>query len=354
MSKVRAAIIGSGLIAGKKHIPAFLKTRRTAGLVAICDLNLKQAQEVAQRFGIARAYGDMAEMIAAEHPQLIDICTPPQTHARLAIDAMRHGCHVLVEKPMALKLSDCDQMVEASRQYGVSMCVVHSDLFYLPFMRARDMVGRGEVGKFRGMRIILSTPRDYMTSRSDHWAHKLPGGVIGETGPHIVYMTLAFLKNIRSVSAEGAKLLPEYPWSRFEDYRINLVGDEGISSVTLSYATDQWMARVELLGEDGFIIADLQSMNVVRYRREELKALPVGLSLLRDAAQLTGAFVGNSVRYLTGGMRSTHEIIISRFVDSILRGAPSPVTAEEGREAVRVLQMIVEALEQQPVAVAVH
>ncbi|MFN2500332.1 MAG: hypothetical protein ABR557_14730, partial [Pyrinomonadaceae bacterium] len=48
------------------------------------------------------------------------------------------------------------------------------------------------------MRIMLSTPTDYMTSREDHWAHKLPGGVIGESGPHIVYMTLAFINPIRT------------------------------------------------------------------------------------------------------------------------------------------------------------
>jgi predicted dehydrogenase len=345
LSKIKAAIVGSGLIAGKKHIPAFLNARRSVNLVAICDLNLESANKLAERFGIPKTYNNVAELITAERPDLVDICTPPVTHVQIAVEAMRLGCHVLIEKPMALNIHECDQIINASQEYGVKVCVGHSDLFYAPFMRARKMVSQGAIGAFRGMRILLSTPKDYMTSREDHWAHKLPGGVLGETGPHVVYMTLAFLKRIRNVSVDAIKLLHEYPWSRFEDYRINLVGDEAISSITLSYTSNQWAARVELLGDRGILVADLQTMNVVRYRRPELKPFAIGFSLLGEAAQLASALAANTVNYATGSMRSTHDIIISEFVDSIRNGTEPPIGAEEGREAVRVLNLIVEELE---------
>jgi predicted dehydrogenase len=233
LKKVRAAIIGSGLIAGKKHIPAFLKLGSRTELVAICDLNLTAAKEVAGRFGIPSTYSNFGEMLSSEKPDLVDICTPPQTHERLAIEAMRQGCHVLVEKPMALTTADCDQIVQASKEYGLKVCVAHSDLFYDPFIKARRIVANGAIGRVRGMRIFLSTPTDYMTSRPEHWAHKLPGGVIGETGPHIVYMTLAFIPHIRSVSVDALKIMNNYPWSSFEDYRVNLIGDDAISSATV-------------------------------------------------------------------------------------------------------------------------
>ena len=345
MKKIRAAIIGSGLIAGKKHIPAFLKLTSKTELVAVCDLNLTAAKAVATRFGIPRAYDNVEEMLSAEKPDLVDICTPPQTHARLAVEAMRHGCHVLVEKPMALTVADCDQIVQASKDYGLKVCVAHSDLFYEPFIKARRMVGNGAIGRVRGMRIFLSTPTDYMTSRPEHWAHKLPGGVIGETGPHIVYMTLAFIPHIRTVNVDALKVMHDYPWSLFEDYRINLIGDDAISSATVVYTTEQWAAKVEVLGDTGFLMLDLESMNVVHYKRAELKPAPVGFSLLRESAQLAGAFVSNSIRVATRRVRSTHEIIISQLADSILSGSEPPVSAEEGREAVRVLNMVVEDIE---------
>ena len=345
MKKVRAAIIGSGLIAGKKHIPAFLRLRSKIELAAVCDLNLAAAREVATRFGIPRSYGNIAEMLSTEKPDLVDICTPPQTHVRLAVDALRQGCHVLVEKPMALTVGDCDQIVRASKDYGLKVCVAHSDLFYEPFIKARRMVANGAIGKVRGMRIFLSTPTNYMTSRPEHWAHKLPGGVIGETGPHIVYMTLAFVPHIHNVSVDALKVMNDYPWSSFEDYRINLVGEDAISSATVVYTTDEWAAKVEVLGDKGFLMVDLESMNVVQYRRTELKPIPVGMSLLRESGQLLGAFVTNSIRVATKRVRSTHEIIISEFADSILSGSAPPVSAEEGREAVRVLNMVVESIE---------
>ena len=275
MKKVRAALVGSGLIATKKHIPAFLKLRSKIDLVAVCDLNIEAAKQVAARFGIPSTYSDLGEMLSREKPDFVDICTPPQTHARLAVDAMRYGSHVLVEKPMALTVADCDQIVQASKDCGLRVCVGHSDLFYEPFMKARCMVANGVIGNVRGMRIFLSTPTDYMTSRKEHWAHRLPGGVIGETGPHIVYMTQAFIPHIRAVNVDALKVMHNYPWSSFEDYRINFIGDDAISSATVVYTTDQWAAKIEVLGNKGILALDLESMSLLHYRRAQLKPGPV-------------------------------------------------------------------------------
>ena len=344
MGKLRAAIVGAGLIAGKKHIPAFLRHKNKVELTALCDLNQDGARKLAAQFGVPRVYPDIGEMIEKEKPDLVDICTPPQTHVRLAVEAMDRGCHVLIEKPMALTVAECDKIVAASERNGVKVCVGHSDLFYYPFMEARELVRSGAIGKFRGMRIMLSTPTDYMTSREDHWAHKLPGGVIGESGPHIVYMTLAFINPIRKVSVDAIKLL-DFPWSRYDDYRINLIGDNAISSVSLSYTTDQWAARLDILGEKGILTLDLEGMYLVNSRRPKLSPVPVALSILSESGQIVQNLVSKGVRLAAGRYENTHDIIVSRFVDSISNNTESPVSAEEGREAVRVLNMIVEKLD---------
>ena len=345
MSTIRANIVGSGLIAVKKHIPAYIKLKRKVELTAVCDVNVSAAQSVAGQFGIPRAYGSVTEMLDRERPSLVDICTPPQTHLSIAMEAIKHGCNVLIEKPMALTVPECDRILEAAKERGVEVCVAHSDLFYAPFIRAREAVARGEIGRFRGMRIFLSTPTRYMTSQRDHWAHRLPGGVIGESGPHVVYMTIAFLKNIRKVTVEGLKLLHDYPWSRFEDYRVTLIGDEGASSITLTYGTKQWAARVELLGEDGFLVLDLESMTLVRYRRKELTVVGVGFSLLSETVQMLAALLRNAAACVLRKTASTHEVIISQYVESILRKSAPPVSGEEGREAVRILGIIAQHLD---------
>jgi len=345
VNRVKAAIVGAGLIAGKKHIPAFIKHKSKVELVALCDLNQEGAQKLATQFGIPRVYADIGEMIEKEKPELVDICTPPQTHVRLAIEAMKRGCNVLIEKPMALTVAECDQIVAAEQQYKVKVCVGHSDLFYYPFMEARELVAKGTIGELRGMRIFLSTPTDYMTSREDHWAHKLPGGVIGESGPHIVYMTLAFINPVRRVSVDALKLL-DFPWSKYDDYRINLIGDKAACSVTLSYTTDQWAARVDLMGSKGILTLDLEAMYLVNSRRPTLKPMPVALSILSESGQIVQNLMAKGMKLAAGKYDNTHDIIVSRFVDSIAQGTRSPVTAVEGREAVRVLNMIVDKLEQ--------
>ena len=345
MAKIKAAIIGTGLIAGKKHIPAFLKHKNKVELVALCDVNKEAAEKVAGKFGIPKIYTDIAEMIEKEKPDLVDICTPPQTHVRLAVEAMKMGRNVLIEKPMALTVAECDEIVEAKGKYGVKVCVGHSDLFYYPFMEARELVAKGAIGEFRGMRIFLSTPTNYMTSQEGHWAHRLPGGVIGESGPHIVYMTLAFINPVRRVSVDAMKIL-DYPWSLYDDYRINLIGDKAISSVTMSYTTDQWAARVDILGSKGILMLDLEGMYLLNNRRETLKPASVALSCLSESGQIVQNLLSKGMKLATGRYDNTHDIIVERFVDSIANGTETPVTAEEGREAVRVMNMIVDKLKE--------
>jgi predicted dehydrogenase len=193
------------------------------------------------------------------------------------------------------------------------------------------------------LRILLSTPTDYITSKPDHWANKLPGGVFGESGPHIVYMTLAFINPVVNVSVTAMKLM-EYPWSPFEDYRIDLIGEKPASSVTMNYATKQWAARAEILGDDATLMIDLEAMSLVKYRRQVLKPAQIGMSILSESGQLLKNLAVNGFRYGTGSLRSTHDFIVDGFVNSIIKGADSPVPAEEGRESVRIQNMILEKL----------
>ena len=331
------------------HLPEethsdFLRVKNRVDLVAICDLNAEAAKATAAKFGIQRTYNDVSEMLSREKPDLVDICTPPATHMKLAVEACRHNCHLIIEKPMALSVEDCDKIVDAAAQAGVQVCAGHSDLFYYPVEKALALVAAGEIGEFRGMHIFLSTPTEYMTSKETHWAHRLPGGVIGETGPHIAYLTLAFMRPIVDVNVATMKML-DYPWSRCEDYRIDLIGEKAISSVVLSYGTNQWSAKVDVLGSTGMLKLDMEDLSLVKYNRTRLSTVAAGFSLLEEAAQLLGNAALHGLRLLTGKYTSTHDLMITRFVDSILTGAPSPVPAEDGRETIKVLNMIVKKLE---------
>lgn len=341
---LKVAIIGGGLIAIKKHIPALLDLKDRLEIIAVCDLNEDTAKKVAHSFKIKKAYTDFLDMLLEDKPDIVDICTPPQTHAELAIQAIEKGSHVLLEKPMALKISDCDAMIEMASKYKKKICIIHNQIFNPAFMEARKRILEGEIGDFLGMNIFLSTPFDYMTSQKDHWAHRLPAGVLGETGPHGVYLALTFLKNIYKVDIHAKKLLHQYPWSKFEDFRIVLWGEDGMGLITLLYGSNQWQADVEIIGTKGILKIDLEAGVVVKYNCPNLNALSVGLSTLSIVSQTLTGLVSNGLKYILGKKKDSHQIGIKKFVDSVLEDKPSPVTAEEGREVVGVMEMIIENL----------
>ncbi|MFC2048355.1 Gfo/Idh/MocA family protein [Chloroflexota bacterium] len=338
--KVRVGIVGCGGVVRQTHIPAFLRLKDVT-LQAVCDKNENLARETAGKFRIPGAYPDLSEMLSAEKLDIVDICTPPQIHAPLAIEAQQHGCHVLMEKPMALKTSDCDEMLNASHKNGTKLCIIHNRLFDPPFLKARELVTDGAIGDFIGMRILLSDHRDEMIMKKDYWIHKLPGGLVGETGPHLVYMSLAFLNRVKSVDIYAKNFL-EHPWAPFDEFRIELEGEKAMSSITLSYTSNRHNAYVDVLGTERILHLDLSSLLLVRYgEKASSKPIPFARYLLSTSSQITGGVVTNAFKLMTGRLKLGHETLIEKFIDSIINDQQPPVTGEEGRETVRVMEMIV-------------
>jgi len=344
MNKLKVAVVGAGFVAQKRHIPAFLRLKKQVFVCAICDLKLEFAKSVASRFGIPNVYSNLSDMLKREKPDVVDICTPPKVHAPVAIEAMENGCHVLLEKPMASSLSDCDRMIQALRKHGVKLSVVHNQRFYPPFLKAEQLVKNGSIGELTGMRIISLTPREEYLVHENHWIHKLPGGVIGETGPHLIYLSLAFVKNVKNVEVIARKKT-NYPWVLFDDYRIELEGENITSSIIVSHTNNYTVSEVDLFGTDYALKMDLQSMLLIRYKRNSLKPVDVAMSSLSIARQIIGGVASNVLKTVFRRPMLGHDIMIEKFVKSIINDQPPPVTPEEGRETIRVMEMIVNKLE---------
>jgi predicted dehydrogenase len=344
VDSLRVGLIGSGFIAKQKHLPAWQRLGSKAQVVALCDPQVAQAEELAKAHRVPKVYGDVQEMLRAERLDVVDICSPPRTHADIAIRSLTAGAHAMIEKPMAIGTEECDRIIAASKETGRKICVAHSDLFYPSFLKARELAKQGVIGEFQGMRIFLSTPVDYITSKPDHWAHRLPGGVIGETGPHVVYMTVAFINPIHEVRVEARKQLAEFPWSPYEDYRLDLMGETASCSVALTYATNRWAVQLDLWGSEGHMKFDLETQTIVLHGRADLKPLTLGISAIKEAGQILLGTADTSLSYAMGTFENTHDRLIRGFVECIQTGSPSPVTPEEGREAVRVMDMVVKQL----------
>lgn len=348
MRKIKVGIIGCGYIASKWHIPGFQRLKKTATITAVCDIS-PQVASVARKANIPKTYSSATEMLREEDLDIVDICTPPQTHTSLSIEAMEKGVNVLLEKPMALTLADCDEMIRASQKTGSKLCIIHNELFRPPVLQARKMVAEGMIGRIIGMQWCRLTHREEYLAKENHWIHKLPGGILSETGPHGIYASLAFLKKITNVEI-AANNVCKYPWAPFDYFDITLEGEGVISNVIISHASDNYVADMNIYGTDGILKLDLQSMLLMHYNLRKAKPIPLALSSLEQATQVVGGVVSNAAKILftrDAMLQVTgHATEIEQFVDCVQQDTQPPVTAEDGRETIRVLELLVQKLNQ--------
>lgn len=345
-SKLNVAITGCGAVADKRHIPSFVRLKDKVNIVAVCDKDYALARQVALKYGNPQIYTNQTEMFRTDKIDIVDVCTPPQIHAVIAIEALEAGCHVLMEKPMALTATDCDKMIDVAKRNNRKLCIVHNVLFHPPLVKAQELFRQGAIGDFRGMRILLADPKDEMIMREDYWIHKLPGGLIGETGPHPVYISLAFLGKINNVEVFAKNYLV-HDWARFDEFRIELDADNGMSSIAVSYSGNRYAAEVEIFGSEGALYVDLQSMLCIKHGiKKTLNPLKLVLTSLDTRWQILSGLISNGLKLTAGQFRIGHETVIEQFIDSILNDTQLPVTAEEGRETVRTMEMIVARLYQ--------
>ncbi|GAA3908490.1 Gfo/Idh/MocA family protein [Microbacterium invictum] len=141
-----AAIIGTGAIA-HAHAQAIVDLAPRVRLAAVVDLDADRAQAFAQQFGADAVYSTAEALFAAERLDLVHVCTPPQTHVPLAIQALRAGVPALVEKPTALSLAEMDELVAVSRETGVPALTVFQHRYGAAAQRLIRLVREGVLGR---------------------------------------------------------------------------------------------------------------------------------------------------------------------------------------------------------------
>src|ERR1700688_2661056 len=137
MRRVRTAVVGCGKV-GRIHADA-LRDVAEAEFVAVSDSDAGRAGAFAAKYGV-RPYSDLGALLREAGAEAVILCTPHPLHAEAAVRAAEAGVHVLVEKPLATSLKDCDAMLEAADRAGVKLGVVSQRRFYEPVLRMRAAI----------------------------------------------------------------------------------------------------------------------------------------------------------------------------------------------------------------------
>ena len=337
---LRGGIVGCGGVASIAHIPAF-KALKDVGIVAVCDLQEDVAREAARRFGINGVYGDIIRMLEKEELDFVDICSPPATHCQLSLQAMEAGIHVLVEKPMAVSLSEADEMTDASLRNKVKLCVVHNLLFTPVVQKAKDMVDSGDIGDLISVEVTILVPKDGAKSRESHWSNSLPGGILGEFSPHAIYLVSAFLGKINSIQAIATKQ-SHFPWVTADELRVIVDAENGLGGFTISCNSPIPAHTMDIFGTGRNLHLNNFTMSMIRHKPATYGILGLVYDDIKSGFQL---FTGNANRLIKAvfGQRwygVGHRVLISSFLDSIRDDTEPPVTGEDGRETLKIMEEI--------------
>jgi predicted dehydrogenase len=339
--KLRIGVVGAGGIARESHLPV-LKNLRDVEVAAICDQRLSMATEQASKFGISSIFADMSEMLTKEKLDVVDICTPPQTHAPLAIEAMEAGCNVLVEKPLASSVKDSERMLEVSKRNSVKLCVVHQNLCNSAVLKARRLVESGALGNILNVNVqTFESKESEACLNQNHWCHTLPGGIFGEILPHPIYLLQSFLNGETHVHVLSKKV-GDLQWMKKDELRVTIEAENGFGSILASCNSVMHGDTLEIIGTQKALRVDLWGRTVIIYRPHTKSSLSIGLTNLHLGLQMF-TVIGSTASTMLKAVRgraSAHYDFISKFIDSIRNGTKPPATAEDGLETVKTLEAI--------------
>jgi len=144
---LRAALIGSGGVA-HTHSIGYQDNAAEVELAACCDIDFAKAKALAAKFNIPKAYRDAEEMLAAEKPDLVSVCTPNFNHKELTLLALKAGCHVICEKPVGMDAKEAVEMVQAAKKAKKVLSVGHHMRFSPEAAALKQIIDGGRWGRF--------------------------------------------------------------------------------------------------------------------------------------------------------------------------------------------------------------
>jgi UDP-N-acetyl-2-amino-2-deoxyglucuronate dehydrogenase len=332
---LRFGLLGCGRIAkrhsellGGNHIDG-------ASLVAVCDPLRPRADAVASKFDVPANY-DIAEFLARKDIDAVAVLTPSGMHAEHVIACARAGKHVVVEKPMALRLQDADDMMRACDEAGVKLFVVKQNRFNVPVVKAREALEAGRFGKLILGTVRVRWCRDQAYYDQDEWrgTWASDGGVLSNQASHHVDMLEWFFGDVVSVHARAITALAKI---ETEDTAVATLkfrnGALGIIEATTAARPTDLEGSLSILGEKGTVEIAGFAVNQIRHWRF-VEELPSD----RDVVE---KFSVNPPNVYGFG----HQAYYQHVVDCLTRQRAALVDGLEGRKSLELISALYESIE---------
>ena len=248
MNKIGVAVIGVGAW-GKNHARVY-RELDNANLIAVCDINAERAKYFAEKFNCSWTT-DYEELLNNPLIEAISVCTPTTTHYEIASEALEHGKHVLVEKPMCGDVLKAKELVKKAQRKGVILSVGFIERFNPGVKRVKELIEKGEIGE-----IVLITSR-----RLTRWPERITDvGVVKDTAIHDIDLFRYLSRDqITEVFAIGGSIR-----HRLEDYVQVLIRAKNCTGfIEANWLTPRKVRKLIVTGVDGIIHLDYLTQEVL-------------------------------------------------------------------------------------------
>jgi len=329
------AVVGCGRVS-YKHFEAIAELADEVRLCAVCDIEPAKAQAAGERHG-APWFTSCQEMLA-RHPEIdvINVLVPTGYHAQVVIELARYGKAIVVEKPMALTVADCEAMIQACQQHGAALFVVYQNRYNTPVQAARQAWEQGRFGKavLGTVRVRWCRHQDYYEQDDWHGTWALDGGVMSQQASHHLDLLQWFMGPVESVHCEIATRLLDI---EVEDTAAAILrfrsGALGVFEATVATRPDNLEGSLSLLGEHGTAVIAGVAVNALQTWTFTEQHAHENL-LMAQATEVVANVYGNGhTRYLADVIRSLRTG--SR--------APHLVDGEQGKQNIMLLSALYES-----------
>lgn len=334
MGDLKVGIIGSGLIATQVHIPNYLQNGDRVSIVAIADVIIEKAQQVAGKFDIPHVFQSYKEMLAEVKLDAVSICVPNKFHAEATIAALEAGCHVLCEKPPAMNAAEAQLMLETANKVGKLLTYGFHYRHSKEVEITKNMIDTGDLGHIYSARVQAIRRRGIPGWGVFTNKELQGGGPLIDIGVHMLDTALYLMgypepENVlgkthqRIGNRKGVGLLGEWDYENFnvEDMAVGMITFKNGATLLLETAfaanveKDDTM-QVSIMGDYGG--ADIFPLKIYQEKY--------------------GALLDVSPAYVQE--RDVYQHEITHFVNCCLTGTQPLSTPEQGL----IIQRIVDAM----------
>jgi predicted dehydrogenase len=332
---------------------------RGSDIVAVCDLELLMARQLAERFRISRCFSDLSELLRVSQPDVVHITTPPESHFKIASLCLDRGCHVYVEKPFTLNYPDAEHLIRLAEAKKLKLTAGHDGQFGHATKRMRALVQDGYLG---GLPVHMESYYCYelgdsayvraLLNDKQHWVRQLPGKLLHNVISHGIAKIAEFLTTeTPTVLAYGfvSPFLKRMGESEIIDELRVIINEQDRTTAYFTFSSQMrpLLHQLRLFGPTNGLIVDQDQETLIRLRGQRGKSyLEKFLPPMNLARQYASNLTTNFQAFLRRDFHMTSGMyyLIESFYRSIENDTPVPIPYREILLTARLMDDIFEQL----------